>query len=163
MTVDELTADKRWPKYPYECLDHRGHEGPCQFDWNCGPACACVLPGGSDNRDDDKAIAWFKQELVGLGVKPLYRRKLDKNSYIMKLCSQMRKAILDKEEENMSRMRTIKASELDTVKMVAGNEGKISRVVWGPWLMNWVGIGWVNERPATAADKKRYPKVIENE
>jgi hypothetical protein len=57
-------------------------------------------------------------------------------------------------------MRTIAFDEVSTIRMVAGNENKITFVIWDGYLMEWVGIGWVRERKATAQDRRRYPRVV---
>jgi len=56
--------------------------------------------------------------------------------------------------------KTVKISKLSTLKMTCGNEKKYSVVIHEGMRKQWVGIGWVDEGPATAADKKRYPKVV---
>jgi hypothetical protein len=56
--------------------------------------------------------------------------------------------------------KTVKASELSTLKMTCGNEKKYSVVIHDGIRKQWVGIGWVDEGAATAEDKKRYPKVV---
>jgi len=61
--------------------------------------------------------------------------------------------------------RTIKRSELSTISMVAGKEKRIKCVLMPPQVLHrhrWVGIGWVDEGPATEADLKKYPTVIED-
>lgn len=60
-------------------------------------------------------------------------------------------------------MKTIKASELHTVLMVAGRERKISTVIDNGDLKEWVGIGWITIRKATPSDYKRYRVVVEDE
>ena len=55
--------------------------------------------------------------------------------------------------------KSVDTSHLSTIKMVAGAEKEISRVILNSRVHNWVGIGWVAEGPATTYDKKRYPAV----
>lgn len=57
-------------------------------------------------------------------------------------------------------MKTIRAYELSTIRMVAGREKTVSRVIDNTTLKEWVGFGWIDIREATSADKKKYPKVI---
>lgn len=57
-------------------------------------------------------------------------------------------------------MKTVKASQVTNLKMVAGNENRISRVIDHGVLREWVAIGWITIRKAIKADFKRYPKVI---
>lgn len=54
-------------------------------------------------------------------------------------------------------MKYVLRSELTNLRMVAGNEKKYDRVVIDGSLKEWVGIGWVRIRTATARDKKIYP------
>jgi hypothetical protein len=56
-------------------------------------------------------------------------------------------------------METIKRSELTNLRMVAGNERKYDNVIIDGVLKNWVGIGWVEIRTATPADKRKYPTL----
>jgi hypothetical protein len=57
--------------------------------------------------------------------------------------------------------KPIKRSELSNLKMVAGNEDRISKVILDGNVRQWVGIGWVDEGPATEADKLTIPMVID--
>jgi hypothetical protein len=43
--------------------------------------------------------------------------------------------------------------------MGCGGKNKPTRVIDGDRVMFYVGIGWVDEGKATAADKKKYPKL----
>ena len=56
-------------------------------------------------------------------------------------------------------MKIVKRSELSSIKMVAGNEKKYSRVIKEGNVEHWIGFGWVTEGLATKADKKKYPTV----
>lgn len=47
------------------------------------------------------------------------------------------------------------------MKMVAGREKRISRVIIGKNVHNWIGFGWVDEGKATKAQLKKYPTVKE--
>jgi hypothetical protein len=58
-------------------------------------------------------------------------------------------------------MNTIKRSKLSKVAMVAGGEKSITRVIDNNRVMNWVGIGWIDEGHATTKNKKEYPTVID--
>jgi hypothetical protein len=57
--------------------------------------------------------------------------------------------------------RPIKRSELSTIKMTTGGEDRISKVILDGNVRQWVGIGWVDEGPATDADKLKYPRVLD--
>lgn len=57
-------------------------------------------------------------------------------------------------------MKTVKAEKVTLLAMVAGGEKKYSRVINGDRLVEWVGIGWIPLRKATAKDKKTYPTVV---
>ena len=54
---------------------------------------------------------------------------------------------------------TIPAAECSTLKMVAGNERKITCVIDEGEVKEWVGIGWITLRQATPSDRKRFPTV----
>lgn len=56
--------------------------------------------------------------------------------------------------------KTVHARELSTLKMVAGNERKFTKVIDGNTVKEWVGIGWVDLRKATPNDAKLYPMVV---
>jgi len=58
-------------------------------------------------------------------------------------------------------MKTIKRSEVSNLRMVAGNEKKHTHVIEDGMLKQWVGIGWVELRPATDEDRNTYP-TLEN-
>jgi hypothetical protein len=59
-----------------------------------------------------------------------------------------------------SKPKPIPIEKLDTLSMVCGGEKKISRVIHEGYIKNWVGIGWVTERKAVAADQFKYPEVL---
>jgi len=59
-------------------------------------------------------------------------------------------------------MKELSRGEVSTLRMVAGNEDQISKVIDGVLLKEWVGIGWVTLRNATDQDKKNYPTLIDN-
>lgn len=54
---------------------------------------------------------------------------------------------------------TVHARELSSIRMTAGNEKKYIKVIDEGTLKEWVGIGWVDLRPATANDAKQFPTV----
>jgi hypothetical protein len=45
--------------------------------------------------------------------------------------------------------------------MVAGNEKHISIIIESGIVKEWVGIGWIDLRPATKTDRKTFPEVNE--
>lgn len=55
--------------------------------------------------------------------------------------------------------KTVTYRQVSTMAMVAGNEKKIRMVIHEENLKDWVGIGWVTIRKATARDKAMYPTV----
>lgn len=57
-------------------------------------------------------------------------------------------------------MKTVKYNQVSNRAMVAGNEKKIGFIIHNGVVKQWVGIGWVELREATADDKKKYPKVV---
>lgn len=56
-------------------------------------------------------------------------------------------------------MSTIKRSELSNLRMVAGNEKRITHVILDGEVKMWMGIGWVTLRTATSEDFTLYPVV----
>lgn len=60
-------------------------------------------------------------------------------------------------------MKTVRASELSSIKMTAGNESRITCVLDHALVRKrWVGIGWVTEGVADDDDVRKYP-VVERE
>lgn len=57
-------------------------------------------------------------------------------------------------------MKTIHVTELSKLRMAAGNEKRIRYIIDDGMLLEWVGIGWVDVRETTEADKKKYPTVV---
>lgn len=55
---------------------------------------------------------------------------------------------------------TVESRELSTRRMGCGGEGKPERVILDGRIMFYVGIGWVDERPATQEDAEAFPVVI---
>ncbi len=56
--------------------------------------------------------------------------------------------------------RWVTPDDLSKIAMTAGNEKRITKVIdMAPVVLNWVGIGWVNEGVASDADLARYPAV----
>jgi hypothetical protein len=51
--------------------------------------------------------------------------------------------------------------ELSKAKMLAGNENIISAVIMDGIVHRWVGIGWVEEGPPNAKQKKDLPTVAD--
>jgi len=56
-------------------------------------------------------------------------------------------------------MKTIPVSKVSNIRMAAGGEKRITKLIDDGVLKEWVGIGWIVLRKATAADKKRYMRV----
>jgi len=56
---------------------------------------------------------------------------------------------------------TVLRSQLSNLRMTTGGEKELSRVVLDGHVKFWVGIGWVDEGKATAADRAKYPTVVE--
>ena len=53
----------------------------------------------------------------------------------------------------------MKRAELSNLRMVGGNEKTVTHVVLDGRTLMWMGIGWVDLRPATAEDIDMYPVV----
>lgn len=56
-------------------------------------------------------------------------------------------------------MKTVHASKLSNIAMTTGGEKRYSKVIDGDVLKEWVGIGWIDVRNATKADRSKYPMV----
>lgn len=57
-------------------------------------------------------------------------------------------------------MKTITIDQVSTARMVAGNENKFSTIVHDGKVKQWVGIGWIDLRPATDQDRERFPVAV---
>ena len=57
-------------------------------------------------------------------------------------------------------MRTVTFQEVSIMAMTSGGERRINKVIHEGRLMHWVGIGWVEVREATEADRNEYPAVV---
>ena len=55
---------------------------------------------------------------------------------------------------------TVHARELSNIAMIEGNERKYRIVIDANSVKEWVGIGWIELRTASTADKEIYPTVI---
>ena len=53
----------------------------------------------------------------------------------------------------------IKRSECATIKMTTGNEKRHPTVIDGGDVLDWIGFGWIYNRPADPNDYERYPEV----
>jgi hypothetical protein len=56
-------------------------------------------------------------------------------------------------------INTVPASALTNISMVEGNEKIYKIVIDNGMLKEWVGIGWIELRKATAKDKDKYPTI----
>jgi hypothetical protein len=57
---------------------------------------------------------------------------------------------------------TVKRSDLQAWKMVAGNEDRYPIVIHEGVRKEWVAIGWIVIGPASDEDKATYPTVVED-
>jgi len=56
--------------------------------------------------------------------------------------------------------KTVKARDCSIIAMCDGrNETKHSKVIMRGRVMQYVGIGWVDEGPASPQDTRKYPVV----
>jgi len=59
------------------------------------------------------------------------------------------------------KITTVHASDLTLVKMDAGGEKRHKIVVDTDGILKeWVGFGWIDLRPASEADRGRWPRVV---
>lgn len=56
----------------------------------------------------------------------------------------------------------IKRSELQNLRMVAGNERKYRKVIIDGRVKEWVGIGWIDLGVPSDADRLLLPEVVED-
>lgn len=61
----------------------------------------------------------------------------------------------------MASDKTVRRAELSNLRMVAGGEKRRSKVIVEGVLKEWVGIGWITLRQATAHDKRTYPTAVD--
>ncbi len=59
-------------------------------------------------------------------------------------------------------MKTIAREQLSNLHMTAGGEKRCSVVIDGDRVKEWVGIGWIDLRKATAKDRRLFPAVTPN-
>ena len=59
-------------------------------------------------------------------------------------------------------MKTVKRSDLQTWKMLAGNEDVYNRVIDGDVVKEWVAIGWIDAGPPSNEDRATLPTVVED-
>lgn len=59
----------------------------------------------------------------------------------------------------MNNALQVQRRELTTIRMVAGNENLYPIVIDDRTVKEWVGIGWIDLRRATADDFTKYPIV----
>ena len=57
------------------------------------------------------------------------------------------------------RPKPIDVSQCATIRMVAGNEKRFSKIIHEGAVKQWVGIGWVTERHAEATDYLKIPEA----
>lgn len=60
----------------------------------------------------------------------------------------------------MPNNKTVTAAECTNNAMVSGNEKHISIIIKDNIVKEWVGIGWIELRDATEADKQKYPILL---
>jgi hypothetical protein len=58
----------------------------------------------------------------------------------------------------MKKPKPVSYRDVSTLAMTSGNEKKLSKVIHEGILKEWVGIGWIDLRPATKEDSKKYPE-----
>lgn len=61
----------------------------------------------------------------------------------------------------MAKTKTYPRRRTHTAIMGCGGKGKPTTVIDGDRVMMYVGIGWIELRSATKADRKKYPILTE--
>jgi hypothetical protein len=59
-------------------------------------------------------------------------------------------------------MKTVKRSDLQTWKMVAGNEDVYNKVIDGNVVKEWATIGWIDIGSPSDEDRAILPTVVED-
>lgn len=60
-----------------------------------------------------------------------------------------------------TRLHTVSVHEISTLRMTAGNEKHLTKIIHEGKLKEWVGIGWVEEtEPLTINQALTYPWVV---
>ena len=59
-------------------------------------------------------------------------------------------------------MKTVKRSDLQTWKMVAGNEDVYNKVIDGNVVKEWAAIGWIDIGSPSDEDRAILPTVVED-
>lgn len=57
--------------------------------------------------------------------------------------------------------KTVTRDQLSLFKMTTGGEKKYPIVVLGDRVKEWVGFGWIDIGEADAADRERFPLVVD--
>jgi len=74
--------------------------------------------------------------------------------YMAKLCSD------EPHRSAPTKPKPVTFDQVSALRMVAGGEKTIDRVIHEGELCYWTGIGWVVERTATPEDELKYPAVV---
>jgi hypothetical protein len=67
-----------------------------------------------------------------------------------------------KSKKAKAKPRTFERRKAHPAIMGCGGKGKPNKVIDGDRLMEYVGIGWIELRKATARDKRTYPRIVED-
>ena len=59
--------------------------------------------------------------------------------------------------------RYVRRGQLSNLRMAAGGENRINKVIVDGVLKEWVGIGWTGDEPPTPEERRRYPLCIDRE
>lgn len=136
----------------------------------------------------DKEIAKFATFSVEYAAKTTYKATDERKARLLKECRLNALALYEKAQQDVrdsgyrvtKRVRdilwrtlrdiqlralassTIPRKDLSTLKMVAGGEARLTKVIVDGEVMNWVGFGWVPEGAAETLDYKRYPLAVED-
>ena len=57
--------------------------------------------------------------------------------------------------------RFVCRGQLSNLRMAAGGETRITKVIVDDILKEWVGIGWIGDEPPTPNERREYPIAID--
>ena len=57
------------------------------------------------------------------------------------------------------KVQVVSRHDVSNIVMTAGNEKRISKIIVCDEVWEWVGIGWITLREATAKDRKQFPTL----
>lgn len=136
----------------------------------------------------DKEVAQFAKFAVDYAAKPAYNATAERKAQLLKECRLNALGLYAKSQQDVrdsgyrvtKRVRdilwrtlrdiqlrelassTVPRKDLSNLKMVAGGETRLTKVIVDGEVMEWVGFGWVPQGAAETSDYQRYPLAVED-